>query len=451
MLVAGPPGAGLQIDHGLIAAVADLAAAAIANERRIALTYDEARRDALTGLPNRRAFEERLDALLADPAREPVGIALVDLDDFTRINDTHGHQAGDDILREVARVATRGTRAEEEVFYRLGGDELAVLVQAGRQSAELVTRRFLGGLRGHRRGLPLPTASAGIAASPEDGETRDELLAIAGLALYTAKAEGGDGVADLSASNHDLPPASEAPPSSGALVGPSPRAPHARVVALPLPGPGRDTPQTRLGPVHPARVLVVDDDERLRMLLRTTLELIDIEIDEAASVPAARSRIADSPPDVVVLDLGLAGRDGLALCEELSGDRRTRDIGIVVLTGSNEYTYATAWAAGADAYLSKPFSPLDLLAVVEQLAGGLYEGPFRISDSRPPEEQLIRYAEDLRRLLDIEHGQRALIQNAYRQTVEALASALEAKDSRHERPLAPRPEVCDGARLAGGA
>ena len=91
-------------------------------------------------------------------------------------------------------------------------------------------------------------------------------------------------------------------------------------------------------------------------------------------------------------------------------------------------TGPAARTAGADAYLRKPFSPLDLLTVVEQLAGGLYEGPFLVSDSRPPQEQLIRYAEDLRRLLELEQGQRALIQAAYRETVGALTTALEAKD-----------------------
>ncbi len=192
--------------------------------------------------------------------------------------------------------------------------------------------------------------------------------------------------------------------------------------------PSRGGPQPRLGPVHPSRVLVVDDDERLRILLRTTLEVIDIEIDEAASVPAAWARIAASRPDVVILDLGLPGPSGLTLCEDLKRDPWTRDIGIVVLTGTDEGTGSAARTAGADAYLRKPFSPLDLLAVVEKLAGGLYEGPFQVSDSRPAKEQLIHYAEDLRQLLELEQGQRALIQAAYRETVGALTSALEAKD-----------------------
>ena len=61
---------------------------------------------------------------------------------------------------------------------------------------------------------------------------------------------------------------------------------------------------------------------------------------------------------------------------------------------------------------------------MERIAGGLYEGPFR-AESEPPEEQLILYAQDLRRLLEVERGQRALIQRAYQETVTALTSALE--------------------------
>jgi diguanylate cyclase (GGDEF)-like protein len=427
VLVVIPTTIDLLIDHELVVAVADLAASTVASERHRALTRDEARRDSLTGLPNRRAFEERLGALLAERSGRPVGLALVDLDDFKRVNHTRGHLTGDDVLRETARVLARTARANEEVF-RLGGDELAVLVPGGRSPAKLVANRMVAGLRGHRRGLPLPSASAGIAAFPEDGETPDEILARAEIALREAKAEGGGRVVDLP-SNRSSRLVPEVAPASGALAGPAPgKDSLPRVVALPLPTPGRGSPQPRPGPLRPVRVLVVDDDERLRILLRTTLEVIDIEIDEAESVPAARACIAERRPDVVVLDLSLPGPGGLLLCEELKRDAETRDIGIVVLTGSDVGSEATARGAGADAFLRKPFSPLELLAVVERLAGGLYEGPFRIADERPPDEQLIRYAEDLRRLLALEQGQRVLIQKAYRETVGALASALEAKD-----------------------
>jgi response regulator RpfG family c-di-GMP phosphodiesterase len=124
----------------------------------------------------------------------------------------------------------------------------------------------------------------------------------------------------------------------------------------------------------------------------------------------------------------MPGMDGVTFCRNLKSDPDTESIGIVLLTGSDGGSEADAQAAGADAYLRKPFSPLELLNVVERIAGGLYEGPFRAA-STPPEEQLILYAQDLRRLFEVERGQRALIQRAYRETVTALAGALESKDT----------------------
>jgi response regulator RpfG family c-di-GMP phosphodiesterase len=121
--------------------------------------------------------------------------------------------------------------------------------------------------------------------------------------------------------------------------------------------------------------------------------------------------------------------NGLDYVRELEADPRTRDIPVVVLTGIEAETKEAAHRAGADAFVRKPFSPLELLAIVERLAGGLYGIPFRATKKRAPEEQLLLYARDLRHLLEIERGQRVLVQKAYRETVAALASALETKDT----------------------
>ena len=124
-----------------------------------------------------------------------------------------------------------------------------------------------------------------------------------------------------------------------------------------------------------ARVLFVDDDPGLLTLLRTTFELIDIEIDEAVTAAEATAAIAARAPDVVVLDIGLPGEDGISLCRRLKADPATSWIGIVLLTGAGS-AEQPAREAGADVFLRKPFSPLELLSIVEHLAGGLYEGPF---------------------------------------------------------------------------
>jgi ribonuclease P protein subunit RPR2 len=101
----------------------------------------------------------------------------------------------------------------------------------------------------------------------------------------------------------------------------------------------------------------------------------------------------------------------------------------VLLTGSDVANEVIANEVGADAFILKPFSPLELLSVVERLAGGLYGIPFRATKKREPEEQLLLYARDLRHLLEIERGQRHVLESAYHETVAALATALESKDT----------------------
>jgi response regulator RpfG family c-di-GMP phosphodiesterase len=177
------------------------------------------------------------------------------------------------------------------------------------------------------------------------------------------------------------------------------------------------------------RLLLVDDDAALRALLRTTFELVDIEVDEAANASAGLEAIRSRPPDAIVLDIRMPGMSGLELCRRLKADPDTASIAVVLLTGSDGGSQAAAQEAGADALMRKPFSPLELLAVVERLAGGLHPIPFRASKAKGEDEQLLLYARDLRYLLEIERGQRVLLENAYQETVAALASALESKDT----------------------
>ena len=176
------------------------------------------------------------------------------------------------------------------------------------------------------------------------------------------------------------------------------------------------------------RLLLVDDDAGFRELLRTTFEDVQVEVDEAGSAAEAEARISASRPDVIVLDVGMPGMDGLAFCRELKASEDTRGICVVLLTGMEDVE-DVAGAAGADALLLKPFRPLELLAVVERLVGGLYGIPFRATKRSSEDEQLLLYARDLRHLLGLERAQRAAIQEAYRETVTALASALESKDT----------------------
>ena len=177
------------------------------------------------------------------------------------------------------------------------------------------------------------------------------------------------------------------------------------------------------------RLLLVDDDPGLLALLRATLDAVDVELEETENVPSAMAAIEARRPDAIVLDVNLPGVDGISFCRRLKRQRETKDIPIVILSGSDGGTADAALEAGAEAFLRKPFSPLELLAIVERLAGGLYGIPFRATSKREPQEQLLLYARDLRHLLEIERGQRHLLESAYHETVAALATALESKDT----------------------
>jgi response regulator RpfG family c-di-GMP phosphodiesterase len=177
------------------------------------------------------------------------------------------------------------------------------------------------------------------------------------------------------------------------------------------------------------RILLVDDDAGLRALLRATFETADVVVDEADSASTAQALIRLGHPDVVVLDVLMPGVDGLSLCRELKENPQTRHIGVVLLTGSDAASEEDARAAGADGYLRKPFRPLELLAIAERVAGDPLRLPFQTSKHTSPEQQLLLYARDLRHLLEIERGQRRALQSAYQQTVTALGSALESRDT----------------------
>ncbi len=190
--------------------------------------------------------------------------------------------------------------------------------------------------------------------------------------------------------------------------------------------PVMETPQLYRDPwpVGRRRILVVDDDPSLRLLLRETLAADEFEIEEVASAEEAREVARFWRPAVVLLDVQLPELDGLSFCRQLTAARDDPPA-VILLTGTATPA-ADAQKAGARAILHKPFSPLDLIALIDELD----ETPTErlVSRSEGDAEQLLIYARDLSRIVEVERAQRRLLQHAYRQTVAALADALEAKD-----------------------
>jgi diguanylate cyclase (GGDEF)-like protein len=157
---------------------------------------DAGRRDALTGLGNRRAFDEHVDGLIARAADagSTFSLVLFDVDNFKGINDTLGHQAGDRVLQTVSRLALPELRIGEQLF-RTGGDEFAVVVIGDGAAGTAVARRIQAAAARQQLPYRLPTLSAGVAVHPGDDTSKAELVEAADRALYEVKRAGKNGVA----------------------------------------------------------------------------------------------------------------------------------------------------------------------------------------------------------------------------------------------------------------
>lgn len=159
-----------------------------------------ANHDPLTGLPNRRLLENRMEwaFILSRRNRTQVGAMVVDLDNFKLINDREGHRVGDEVLRAVA-ARLRSCVREADMVARHGGDEFVVLVPElhDAQDAVRVAEKIIAGIA-----APIPVedrqyrvgASIGIAVYPGDAQDADTLLRFADHAMYSAKQGGGNGV-----------------------------------------------------------------------------------------------------------------------------------------------------------------------------------------------------------------------------------------------------------------
>jgi len=182
----------------LLAAAAIEASAALARLYTLRDAELRATTDALTGLPNRRYFDEYL-GLLARRRRadDRVGVLMIDIDRFKKLNDTFGHAVGDHVLREVAQAIASAVR-EGDVPARFGGEEFVVLLRnpGPRVAIEVGerVRRAVADLDLRRLGVPKVSVSVGVAVADEPEADLGEVIDDADRALYRAKRAGRDRV-----------------------------------------------------------------------------------------------------------------------------------------------------------------------------------------------------------------------------------------------------------------
>lgn len=157
---------------------------------------ENALRDPMTGLYNRRFLEEYVSALVAGSQRRKssFSVLMLDLDFFKQVNDTHGHEAGDKVIKTLADILQRNVRTSD-MAVRYGGEEfLVVLMDTGAEQALKVAEKIRGEVEGTK--IPLPggmlqkTISIGVAEYPNDSDTFWQVVKFADVALYKAKSDG---------------------------------------------------------------------------------------------------------------------------------------------------------------------------------------------------------------------------------------------------------------------
>jgi diguanylate cyclase (GGDEF)-like protein len=291
--------------------------------------------DPLTGLANRRRAEADLRLLLglADRHNQAFSIAMVDLDQFKRVNDRHGHAMGDIVLRRVGTLL-RGSFRREDVVARWGGEEF-LLGMYGMSTDDAVQHiaSILETLREERfvtpSGPPLSvTFSAGVASYPQDGATVEALCAAADQTLYRAKRHGRDRV--LTAAVADS--------------------------------------------LNEADIVMVEDDEALAELLRHALTTRGyrfrhfVDGREAAEHLAGSSARLDAR--VVLLDVDLPTLNGFGVLRQMAAAGVLTNTRVIMLTArSGEKEVVEALELGAFDHVAKPFSVPVLMQRIRKALG----------------------------------------------------------------------------------
>jgi two-component system, cell cycle response regulator len=192
------PGEGPRIERRVVDMVQQFcahAALALRNAWLLQQVQKMADTDALTGISNRRTFETYLEREVSRAGRngEQVTLVMFDIDHFKSINDTHGHQTGDEVLKKVAATLANGCR-DFDVPARYGGEEFAIVLPSCSAKESLVVAERLRRSIGEAENPVAITASAGVATFPTHAADPERLIAAADEALYESKRAGRDRV-----------------------------------------------------------------------------------------------------------------------------------------------------------------------------------------------------------------------------------------------------------------
>ncbi len=305
-----------------------LAAAVAAKLQRTGELARESRTDPLTKLPNRAALSEAFQQAqsLARRSKEPLCLSILDLDNFKSVNDTHGHTAGDEVLRRLGAVLTASLRGTD-VVTRWGGEEFVVLFpKAGVKGSASALRKALEAFGaeqfsgGNSKTFSVTFSAGVVEVAPESG--LKEAVEEADSLLYRAKEAGRN-----------------------------------RVL----------TPESTAQPVQ-KKVLLAEDDELIASVIKHRLGREGFEVVHYPDGAQALLAAPDLEVALCILDIKMPGIDGFELLGKLRQMPAYQHIPIVMLTSmGGEKDIERGFALGADDYIMKPFSPLELLARIRRL------------------------------------------------------------------------------------
>ena len=324
---------------------------------------DMAFTDILTHLPNRRHARGFLESEFGAAERgRLLSVILFDLDNFKAYNDRHGHQAGDEGLREFAEILASTTR-RMNLSSRFGGEEfLTVLAGEDEEGAMVFAERVRETLASLRLSNGTLTVSAGVAAYHSSMRSPDELIAAADLALYRAKQDGRNCVRIFGRPLDLVMPDADAQDEAAAA-------------ALKPEGPAAEYPRTseEIGKSRPPvtllphqftkfgsgrHVLLVEDESSVRTLISKFLAREGFSVTEVPDSPQGIKALGREF-DVVITDIRLPGPSGNELVTAVKA--RWPHTQVIVITGFRDAQVAAeALNAGADRYLFKPFGMPEL-------------------------------------------------------------------------------------------
>jgi diguanylate cyclase (GGDEF)-like protein len=312
----------------------------------------ESMTDAVTGLSNRKQFEERLRAASAMAKRhgKSFSVIMIDLDHFKGVNDTFGHAEGDAVLTHVAAAMRSVLRASDGAF-RFGGDEFVLLLlrECDGNEAATIAARLRGAL--HERpfvfsdGIARPISfSAGVAAArSEEDFTTEGVVARADAALYRAKGRGRDQIEKAEDAVRAVSARSAEPSQS-----PEPRGPTSEVrCKRPL-------------------ILYVEDQFITRSIYAAFLRRAGFRVAEVSDGVQAVERAIELVPDLVLMDLGLPVVDGLEATRRIKKNPKTRHIPVVALSASDAPAGGNC-LLGCDYFLTKSMSGPEVVRHVIEL------------------------------------------------------------------------------------